>query len=152
MTWFDHCRRAASVLLVVLCLLAIPAVANAKFTSSKPATLSVGTDKMETPTNLTGTYSCSKNGNIEKMSVTFTGFDDAGPAGSTYGFGLALGTTIKDSAYSTVKRQTLEGTRTSDGVATTWTVGIQGYLENWTSAIASENIVCPANATRNGYF
>jgi hypothetical protein len=152
MTWFDHCRRAASVVLVVLCLLAIPAVANARFTASKGQSLSVGTDRMETPTNIGGTYRCTKSGNTESMSVTINSFTDTGPAGSTYGFGLALGTTVKDSAYPAVRGTTLDSSRTSDGVATTWTVGIQGFLKNWTSAVGSENIVCPSSGVKNGTF
>jgi hypothetical protein len=152
MTWFDHCRRAASVLLVVLCLLAVPAVANAKFTASKPAAVSVGTDRMETPANFTGTYRCTKSGNTEFMSVTVTNFTDAGPVGSTYGYGLALGTTVKDQAYTTVKPQTLDGSRTSDGQATTWTVGIQAYLKGWNGAVGTENIICPSSGVKNGTF
>jgi hypothetical protein len=152
MTWFDHCRRAASVLLVVLCLLAIPAVANARFTSTKPATLSVGTDKMETPSGFTGIYRCVTTSTTETMSVTINGFTDNGPAGATYGFGLALGTTVKDSAYSQVKKQTLDASRTPDRTSTTWTIGIQGYLGNWNSAIGTKDFVCPSSGSKTASF
>ena len=153
MTWFDHGRRAASVLLVALCLLAIPAVAEARFTASRPATLSVGTDRLVTPANFAGSYSCSSSRGTEYMTVRITSFTDTGsPNGLSYGFGLALGSTVKDSAYSTTRIQTLDGSRSSDGVATTWTIGIQGYLANWSSAIGTETIVCPSSGTKSGNF
>jgi hypothetical protein len=150
--WFDHCRRAASVLLVVLFLLVVPAVANAQFTSSKPSTLSLGTDTMETPTAITGSYSCTVFGSTEHISVTISTFTDLGPTGSTYGFSLAIGSTVKDSVSSTVKRQTLTGSRSYDGLATTWTIGIQGFLKGWSSAIGTKSITCPSRTNQSGTF
>jgi hypothetical protein len=152
MTWFDHSRRAASVLLVVLCLLAIPAVADATFSGSRSAGLGTGTDRMETPASIAGTYRCSRSGSTESISVTVTTFADDGPTGSSYGFGLALGTATKDTAYSTSKSATLDGSRTYDAASTTWTVGIQSFLERWTSELGTDTIVCPANGTRTGTF
>jgi hypothetical protein len=70
----------------------------------------------------------------------------------SYGFGLALGSTVKDSAYSTVRNQTLDGSRTSDGVATTWTIGIQSFFKGWTSVIGTENIICPSTGIKTGTF
>jgi hypothetical protein len=151
MTWFDHSRRAASVILVALFLLAIPAVANARFTSAKASGLSVGTDRMETPSGFTGTYRCAKNAKNESISVTIDTFTDAGPAGS-YGFFLTVGTSIVNTASSPVKQQTLEGSRSNDDQETTWTIGIQGSLGGWTSSTGTKSIVCPANASRSGDF
>jgi hypothetical protein len=152
MTWFDHSRRAASVLLVIIFLLAVPAVANAKFTAKNVAPLSVGTDRMDTPSGISGIYRCTRSGNTESMSVTINTFTDNGPTGSTYGFGLAIGSSIQDTAYSSVKKQTLEASRSSDNSATTWTVGIQGYLENWSSDIGTEDITCPKTGSKTANF
>ncbi|GAW50874.1 MULTISPECIES: hypothetical protein [unclassified Nocardioides] len=148
--WFDHCRRAVSVLLVVLSLLAIPAVADAKFTSSQPSTLSVGADKMEMPTAVRGSYSCTKWGNTEYISVTITGFTDSGPTDATYGFSLALGNNVVDTVSSPVKRQTLTGSRSSDFRATTWIVGVHSSLGNWTGAAWTKDLVCNSNGTGSG--
>jgi hypothetical protein len=152
MTVFDHSRRAASVLLVVLCLLVVPAVATAKFTSSKPVPLKVGTATMGTPSNFDGSYKCTKTGNTENFEVTITNFAYTGPATSTYGYGLALGNTIKDTGTSSTKTQTLNSSKSYDGQSTTWTFGAQAYLNEWYGGIASVDIICPANATKTGTF
>jgi len=152
MTVFDHSRRAASVLLVVLCLLVVPAVATAKFTGSKAAGLKVGTATMGTPSNFDGSYRCTRSGNTEYFEVSITNFAYTGPAGSTYGYGLALGTTIKDTGTSNTKTQTLNGSKSNDGQSTTWTFGAQAYLSEWYGGIGTVDIVCPANATKTGTF
>jgi hypothetical protein len=151
MTWTHHGRRAVTVLLVLLALLAVPAIAEARFSANRSAGLATGTDTLETPSNLTGSYRCTRSGGTEYLSVTVTSFTDAGPS-SSYGFGLALGTSVKDSATSTTRRATLDASRSYDGQSTTWTVGIQGYLARWSSGIGTENIVCPASGNKTGTF
>jgi hypothetical protein len=153
MTTFDRCRRAACVVLVVAFLVMVPSMATAKFTATKAPTLSVSTDKMETPTGLTGTYRCTKPSSYtETMQVTFTTFTDLGPTGSTYGYGLALGTVVKDSGTSTAKTMTLTASRAYDGTSTTWTLGVQAFLKNWSGGIGTETIICPAGAVKTGTF
>ena len=84
---------------------------------------------METPTNFDGSYRCTRSGNTEYFEVSITNFAYTGPAGSTYGYGLALGSTIKDTGTSSTKTQTLNGSRSNDGQSTTWTFGDQAYLQ-----------------------
>ena len=152
MTWIDQGRRAASVVLVVLALLAVPAVAQAKFAASRASGLAASTDRMETPTGITGTYRCTRSGSTESVTVTVTTFTDAGPAGATYGFGLALGSTVKDSASGTSKSVTLAGSRSYDGASTTWTIGIQAALARWTGGIGTDSVTCPAGGNGTGTF
>jgi len=152
MTVFDHSRRAASVLLVVLCLLVVPAVATAKFTSTKATGHKVGTATMGTPSNFDGSYKCTKYGSTEYFEVTITNFAYTGPSASSYGYGLALGSTVKDTGTSSTKTQTLSSSKYYDGQSTTWTFGAQAYLSEWYGGIASVDIVCPANATKTGTF
>jgi hypothetical protein len=152
MTWIDHCRRAATVVLVVLAMLAVPAIANAKFSANRTSGLATGTDQMETPSGITGTYRCTRSGSTESVSVTITGFTDTGPTGSSYGMGLALGTTVKDSTFGTSKTATLDGSRTYDNTSTTWTIGVQGYLSRWTSDIGTDSVICPASGIKTGSF
>jgi hypothetical protein len=152
MTTFDRCRRAACVVLVAVFLVMVPSMATAKFSDSEVPTLSVSTDTMETPTNLTGTYACTKSGSTESLQVTFTTFTDAGPTGSTYGYSLALGTLMKAQTTSTTKTVTLTGSRSFDNASTTWTVGVQAFLNSWNGAVGSENIICPSGAVKTGTF
>jgi hypothetical protein len=152
MTVFDHSRRAASVLMVVLCLLVVPAVASATFSATRAQGLSVGTDSMETPSGITGAYQCTKSGSTEYFSVTIGGFTDNGPAGPTYTYTLAIGSTIKDTDSSTGKTRTLSSSRSNDGVSTTWRVGIQPFLHNWSGGTGTKDIVCPSSANQSGTF
>ncbi len=152
MTLFDHSRRAVSVLLVALFLVAAPAVASAKFTAKKTAGIVVGTDKMETPSSFDGSYKCTRSGNTEYFEVTITNFTYTGPSGSSYGYGLGIGTLVKDTAFTTSKNQTLNGSRSYDGQSTTWTIGIQAWLQNWYGGIGTMDIVCPSSGNKTGTF
>lgn len=151
MNWLDHARRTASVVLVAVLLVAVPAIAQAKFSASRSSGLTTSTDRLETPSNLTGSYRCTRSGSTETISVTITSFADVGPS-TTYGYGLLLGASVKDVGYSTSRTQRLDGSRSYDGASTTWTVAVQGYLSRWTSEIGTEHIVCPANASKTGTF
>ena len=135
--WIDLSRRAATVLLVVLCLLAVPAMANATFTSAQSAGQVVGTARMETPSNLDGTYSCARNSSVESITVTVKGFSDASPAGSTYAYSLVQGATVRDTEESSSKSATLFGFKSTDSQSTTWTVRVQPTLYRWTGGTAS---------------
>jgi hypothetical protein len=152
MTWFDHSRRAVSVLLVVLCLVAAPAVATAQFTGTRTAGANVGTDRMETPSSFVGSYRCTRSGGTEYLEVTINSFTDDGPSGATYGYGLAIGTSIKDAGWSGSKTQTLNGSRSHDGQSTTWAVGIQAWLQQWYGGIGTKEIVCPSSGNKTGTF
>jgi hypothetical protein len=144
MTWFDHSRRAASVLLVVLCLLTIPAFASATFTGTASSEVQVGTLRLETPSRITGNYDCKVNPNKKTITVRVTDFTVNDRLGLTYNFRLAPGPV--DGVVpvsSTTKSQVLDVSTKDDGASTTWTLGIQSVLNTWTSAIGTVDLPCP---------
>lgn len=151
-TWTDLSRRAVTVILVALCLIAVPAVASAKFTSAQTAGQTVGTDRMETPTGLSGSYLCTRTSSLETIWVTIDGFEDRGPAGATYAYTLVQGGTVRDSASTTSTYVTLNGWKGTDSVSTTWTVRIQPSIHRWTGGVATVSITCPATSTKYGTF
>jgi hypothetical protein len=150
MTRTDHLRRAASVVLVVLAILAVPAVASAKFSGGRDSGLVTGTDRMETPTGITGTYRCARSGGTESVSVTVTTFTDTGPSGASYGYSLLLGNTVKSTVSTSSRSATLDSSQSNDGASTTWTVAIQSYLNRWSSEAGTVSVSCPASGTRTG--
>lgn len=150
MTWIDHSRRAATVLLVALCVVAVPVVASATFSGRTAPSLLASTRTMVTPTGITGTYACDSRGQADDVTVNVTGFTDTGPSGATYGYSLALGANVVKSGSSTSKSYTLSASQTTDGQSTTWTVGAQARLNQWTSGIATRTVVCPKNGTASG--
>jgi hypothetical protein len=152
MTRLDQGRRAASVLLVVLCLLAVPAAANAVFTASNAAGLGVGTDRMETPTAVTGTYRCIGGFFSEGFDVTVSGFTDGGPNGASYKYSLLRGgsTAIK-TATSTAHSQSLSSrTLGWDNGATAWTVTVQSVRGSWTGTPYTRTITCANGSNATG--
>lgn len=151
-TWTDLSRRAATVFLVVLCLLAMPAIANAKFNSEQTASQTVGTARMETPTNVIGTYSCKRGSQTESIVVTVFSFTDRGPADSTYSYRLTRGSTVADTTLSPYKLAQVGGSKSRDNASTTWTVTIQALLQNWTSDTYTKSITCPATGERDGFL
>ena len=152
MTWTDLSRRAATVILVALCINALPAIANAQFTSKQSADQQVGTDRMETPIGVSGTYSCDRGSSSETIQVTVLSFTDNGPAGASYSYRLTRGAIVADTAFTTSKVAQLDGSKTKDHLATTWTVTIQSSLRNWTGGTYTKSITCPATGDRDGYL
>jgi len=148
----DHSRRAVTVLLVALGLVAVPVVANATFSDREAPGLSVGTRTMATPTAIAGTFSCKATGANETVAITVTGFTDAGPSGSTYTYRLLLGSTVADTKTSTSSATSvaLNGSGVSDGKSTTWTVSIQAKLGGWTGGAGTATAVCKANGKDTG--
>jgi hypothetical protein len=150
MTWTDLSRRAATVLLVVLCLLAVPAIANARFSSPQAASQQVGTAVMATPSAVTGTWTCSRQGQQEQLVVTVDSFTDTGPAGSTYAYSIAVDGLTKQTVGTSSRTASLLGTRPRDSLATSWTVTIQSKLRSWTGGTFTRTVVCPSSATGSG--
>lgn len=148
--WTDFGRRAVTVVLVVLSLLAVPAVASARFTSAQSATQTVGTDRMVTPSGVFGTYSCERGGSSESITVTVISFYDGGPADSWYSYRLSRGAVTVDTATTGSKLVRLSGSKSKDNQTTTWTVTIQTVLKNWTSGTYTRSISCPASGERDG--
>lgn len=151
-TWSDRSRRAVTVVLVALCLIAVPAVASAKLSSDQAVSQSVGTARMETPTGVVGGYSCNRGGSAETITVWVVSFTDNGPDGATYSYRLTRGAALADSAVSRYKLVQLDGSKSRDNAATTWTVNIQATLGNWTSGTATKSITCPATGERDGFL
>lgn len=153
MNWFDHLRRAVSVVLVALSLIILPTVASATFTSRQAPALDVGTDRMETPTGVTGTWRCIPNGlSSEAFSFTTTGFTDSGPTGTTYEYSITRGSTVARTQSSPSKAVTVTTPNMSvDLGATTWTISITTKLKGWTGTAYTKSVTCQAlsNATGN---
>jgi hypothetical protein len=144
MNWFDHIRRAVSVVLVAIALVVLPTVANATFKSTKSQGLVVGTDRMETPTGVTGTYRCIPNGTTsEAITFTTTGFTDSGPSGATYKYSIIRAGNVVKTQTSTSKSVTVNsGNLPVDYEATPWTISIQTTLGNWTGTAYTKTITC----------
>lgn len=153
MTSFDRCRRAASIALVMACLVLVPGVALAQFTSTRAPTLSIGTDTMETLTGVTGTFACTKLGGqspTETISVTVTGFTDIGPVGSTYTFTILKAGVVKAVGTSLLHTHTVVATEPEDNAATTWTITIRAGLGSWTGPVATKSATCVKAANNTG--
>jgi hypothetical protein len=151
MTWFDHGRRAASVLLVVACLLVLPAAAFATFTGTRAAGVVVGTDRLERPTAVTGTYRCVSSSFAEGFDVTVSSFTDSGPAGATYKYTLGRGTSvIKTTTSSTHSASLSSGNVARDGGATQWTVTVQSMLGSWTGPVYTRTVTCASLSNATG--
>lgn len=151
-SWTDLSRRAATVVLVALCLVAVPAMASARFTSGQSASQTVGTARMETPTGVVGGYSCKRGTSTETITVWVVSFTDNGPSGSTYSYRLTRGSSLADTALSPYKLVQLDGSKSRDSAATTWTVSIQATLGNWTSGTFTKSVTCPATGDSNGFL
>lgn len=151
-SWTDLSRRAVTVVLVALCLIAVPAVASAKFTSGQTLSQTVGTARMETPTGVIGGYSCKRGGSTETITVWVVSFTDNGPDGATYSYRLTRGTTLADSTASGYKLVQLDGSKARDNAATTWTLTIQSTLRSWTSGTYTKSITCPATGDSSGFL
>lgn len=150
MTTLDHGRRLAVLVIVVLSLLLVPSVATARFTASRTPQLVVGTDRMETPAAVTGTYRCALPFFTEGVDVSVTAFADSGPAGASYDYTLT-GRSISRSASSTSHSTSLSsGSVTNDLAATQWTLTIRSRLGSWTGAPYTRTITCPATRSESG--
>jgi hypothetical protein len=143
MTWFDHGRRAASVLLVVLALMAVPGLASAKFGSSRTVGLTASTAQLVAPTSVGGSYRCVPGFFTEAFEVDVTGFADSGPAGATYRYVLSRGGTPVRQASSGSRTVSLDSGRLLwDGTSTRWTLTIQATLGSWTGPVYTRTVTC----------
>jgi hypothetical protein len=151
MTWFDHSRRAVSVVLVAVSLIIVPAMASATFTGRQVASLDVGTDRMETPSAIVGTWRCINGPNHEGFSFTTTNFTDNGPANPTYLYSISRGSTVISTTTSWNKGMTVTTPNQSkDNRATTWTISIQTTLGQWTGTPFTKNVNCSNGSTASG--
>ena len=152
MTRFDHLRRAVSVVLVAVSLIVVPAVASATFSSRQAPALVVGTDRMETPTGVTGTWRCIPNGlRSEAFTFTTTGFTDSGPAGATYEYSISRAGSVVESESSTSKAVTVTTPNLQvDLGSTAWTINIRSKLKSWTGAAYTKTVTCPALGNASG--
>ena len=152
MTRFDLTRRALSVVLVALSLIVVPAVASATFKGTRTATHDIGTDRMETPTGVSGTWRCLPNGwSSEAFSFSTTGFTDSGPAGATYKYTITRGGTVQKTVTSSSKSVTVTTPNLSvDLAATKWTIGVQTTLGNWSGTAYTKTVTCQALSNASG--
>ncbi|HEY0952834.1 hypothetical protein [Nocardioides sp.] len=150
MTRLDHGRRATVVLLVLAALVLVPSVAAATFTSRQAVAVTVGTDRMETPTDVTGSYRCALPFFTEGVDVEVDTFTDAGPAGATYDYRLT-GPGVDVTVTSTQRSVSMtSGGVPNDLSATHWTLTITSRLGSWTGTPSTHKITCPALRPRSG--
>lgn len=150
MTMIDHGRRLAVLLLVVVGLLLVPSVATATFTATRTPTLDIGTDRMETPATVTGSYRCALPFFTEGIDVTVTSFADPGPAGATYDYTLSGRQVVKSASSSGHSQSLSSGSVSNDLAATQWTLTIRSRLGSWTGPAYTRTISCPAIRSSSG--
>lgn len=152
MTRPDLLRRVASVVLVALSLVVVPTVASATFKGTRAPALNVGTDRMETPTGVTGTWRCIPNGTTsEAFSFTTAGFTDNGPSGATYKYTITRAGTVQKTVTSSSKTVTTTTPNLPvDYTSTQWTIGIQTTLGNWTGTSYTKTVTCAALSNATG--
>lgn len=152
MTWSDHIRRAASVILVALSLIIVPAVASATFTARQAPALVVGTDRMETPAAVTGTWRCIPKGlRSEGFSFTTTGFTDGSPSGTTYEYSISRAGTVVETETSASKANTVTTPNLQvDLTNTAWTISIKTKFRSWTGTPYTKVVNCPALSNATG--
>lgn len=150
MTTLDHGRRLALLVIVVLSLLLVPSVATARFTASRTPQLVVGTDRMETPVAVTGTYRCALPFFTEGIDVTVTGFGDTGPAGATYDYTLTGRNTSRSASSTSHSTSLSSGSVGNDLSATQWTLTIRSRLGGWTGTPYTRTITCPGFGSDSG--
>lgn len=150
MNTLDHGRRLSVLLLVVVTLLLVPSVATARFTATRSPTLAVGTDRMETPAAVTGTYRCALPVFTEGIDVTVTSFADGGPAGAVYDYRLTGPQVDKTASSAGHTVSMTSGGILNDRKATHWTLTIQSRLGSWTGTPYTRTITCPARWSSSG--
>jgi hypothetical protein len=152
MAWLDHVRRTASVVLVALALVTVPAVASATFTGSSSGGLTASTAQLVAPASVSGTYRCISGGSAyEGFEATVSGFADSGPAGETYTYAVLRGTTTVKTATSTARTATVgSGNLPDDGTTTRWTLTIQATLGTWTGPVYTRTVTCAAQGASSG--
>ena len=150
MTSLDHGRRLAVLLLVVVTLLLVPSVAVATFTAGRTPTLDVGTDRMEAPVAVTGTYRCALPFFTEGIEVSVTSFTDAGPAGATYDYTLSGRKVVETESSPSRSASLSSGGVANDLAATQWTLTVRSRLGSWTGPAYTRTITCPAARSSSG--
>ncbi len=142
----DTVRRAVSLTLAVLCLLVVPQVAQAAFSTRQAPALTVGTASVVTPTAVSGTYTCRFPGINESISVTVDGLTaTAQLPGVTYTLVLLRGATQVDSASFTGATVTLSSPNTRANplaLNTTYRLVVTSRLGTWTAADFSRDRTC----------
>lgn len=150
MTMVDHSRRLAVLLLALTVVFWVPSMASATFTAVRTPTLVVGTDRMEMPTSVTGTYRCAFPFFTEGVDVSVKSFSDSGPAGATYDYTIT-GRKVVETESSPNRHASLSsGGVSNDLSATEWTLTIRSRIGSWTGPAYTHTISCPATRSSSG--
>lgn len=146
----DTWRRAGSLVLAVLCFLAVPQVAQALFAARQaPAGTSVSTATVIAPTSITGSWSCRNIIYIgEGIDVDVTGVVAAGQAKNvTYSWQLIRNSQVRDSGNGL---PSLSTSSFNDGAATVYTLTVQASVGSWTSPVATRTLTCERSNGNGG--
>ncbi len=149
----DRARRALALAVAVLCFVLAPQIASATFRGGATATQAVSTATLVSPSTLQGSYQCSSNVLTEGISVSLTGFSDAGqPPGVSYQYTILQNGTVRGSATSSSKTATVTASQLTDLAQTIWTIQVQATLGSWTSGIGTTTATCKRNSNKGGNF
>ncbi|MDO9494167.1 MAG: hypothetical protein Q7J48_00555 [Nocardioides sp.] len=140
----DRVLRAVSLTLAVLCFLVVPQLAFGQFSSETAPTMNVGTIKLLTPADVTGSYECRSKGKNEMADVAVTGFAVPGqPVGVSYTYTLYRGTTPHDTETTPAEQASLStGWQGTDRTDTTYRLTIVTKLGSWTAPEYSTTFIC----------
>ncbi|KRF13800.1 hypothetical protein ASG90_13280 [Nocardioides sp. Soil797] len=153
MSWSDLLRRTVTVTALVACLLTIAGIAEAKFTGTRSANLTVGTAQLAQPAAVSGTYECRTGFFTEGVTFDVSSFTDSGPTGASYRYRIYKnqGTRIEGTATSTTRSASVVSTMSGiDLSSTKWTLTIESTLFNWTGPVWSRTVTCGALSSKNG--
>ncbi|GAA2002722.1 hypothetical protein [Nocardioides kribbensis] len=145
-------RRVLVLVALTAFLVCLPQLASARFSGQQQASLSVGTAGMVAPSGVTGTYTCTRSGFSEGISVTITSVADPGPAGASYPLVLTGGNAPR--ATATAATSTSTTTLSTSGLidlgSTDYTLTVTSRIGGWTGDPLVRTITCPAAQTRTG--
>lgn len=149
----DTWRRAGSLVLAVLCFLAVPQVAQALFTARQaPAGTSVSVARVVAPSAVVGNWSCSTSGLFqESVTVNVTGFADANQLpGVSYTLRVwKTGTSGGETVTLASKKGTATARQVIDLGATDYSVQITAVRNNW-SQVWQDEVTCNLGNTNSG--
>lgn len=151
----DTARRGISLALAVLCLLFVPQLASAKFTSKTPAAaeLTVGAARLTAPTAVQGTYTCRSGFlQIDTMRMDVTGVSATNPASVDYQLQLLDGTAVRDQVVipDANTPTTLDSSGWNWTSSRVWTLQVRPVVNQWTGPWFSKTYTCPAYEDKTG--
>ncbi len=148
----SHSLRRRVLVLVALTafLVCLPQLASARFSGQQQASLSVGTAGMVAPSGVTGTYTCTRSGFSEGISVTIDLGGRPGPPAPPTGPHGGQRSAATATAATSTSTTTLSTSGLIDLGSTDYTLTVTSRIGGWTGDPLVRTITCPAAQTRTG--